>query len=94
MFKKKTECECNKKGTASEMCTSGDCTCDQENGRCTCSPNVVGDKCDKCAPNHTNMQSGIGCVECDCDEIGTLEQTFCNTVGFWLFLFELFSKYS
>jgi len=73
------ECECNKKGTASEMCTSGDCTCDQENGRCTCSPNVVGDKCDKCAPNHTNMQIGIGCVECDCDEIGTLEQTFCNT---------------
>nr|XP_034978544.1 laminin subunit beta-3 isoform X1 [Zootoca vivipara]XP_034978545.1 laminin subunit beta-3 isoform X1 [Zootoca vivipara]XP_034978546.1 laminin subunit beta-3 isoform X1 [Zootoca vivipara] len=41
--------------------------CDDETGRCSCLPNVVGDKCDECAANHWKIASGQGCQACNCD---------------------------
>ena len=59
------------------------CECDPSNGRCECAANVVGDKCDKCAPGYTSMEQGVGCVACMCDEVGIEEQTLCDPVSWW-----------
>ena len=37
-------------------------TCSPE-GRCSCQPGVVGDKCDQCEPYHTDLSSS-GCQPC------------------------------
>ena len=38
-------CECNAEGSESTQCA--------DNGKCTCKPNVTGDKCDQCAEGYT-----------------------------------------
>jgi coxsackievirus/adenovirus receptor len=48
--------------------------CDS-NGRCACLPNVVGDKCDSCIPDYWNVGSGRGCEQCNCDVIGSWNNT-------------------
>ncbi len=58
----------------------GMCRCDKEHGWCRCAPNVIGDKCDSCAPGYTNMEAGVGCSPCQCDAVGTREQTLCDPV--------------
>jgi len=72
-------CGCNEEGTVRDQCLQQDmCMCDKQNGRCDCLPNVVGDKCDKCAPGYTGMEAGVGCAKCSCDEVGIMEQTLCD----------------
>ena len=39
------ECQCNAQGSASDKC-------EDESGKCTCRPHVVGHKCDKCEPGY------------------------------------------
>jgi hypothetical protein len=40
---------------------------------------VIGKRCDECAQNHWNLESGNGCIPCDCDVTGTyLNSTSCN----------------
>ncbi|XP_033109167.1 laminin subunit alpha-like [Anneissia japonica] len=51
-------------------CLSG--VCNEENGQCTCPPNVAGEFCDQCLENHYGYDPIAGCVACDCDERGTL----------------------
>ena len=39
-----TDCKCNEDGSEYQQCN--------DNGKCTCKPNVIGDKCDKCAKGY------------------------------------------
>jgi len=66
------ECVCNLLGTDQQ---GGHC--DQSTGQCPCLPNVIGLRCDRCAPNHWGIASGLGCEPCDCDLEGSLT-TQCN----------------
>ncbi|CAL1568412.1 unnamed protein product [Knipowitschia caucasica] len=61
------KCMCNSVGTVPHACSSPDgCQCDQLSGQCPCLPNVVGQNCDRCAPDTWNITSGNGCERCDC----------------------------
>lgn len=68
-------CVCNVLGTNQ---THG--PCDRNTGQCPCLPNVVGQSCDECLPNHWKIASGQGCEACDCDPIGSDERQ-CNPVS-------------
>ena len=52
-----SECDCDKFGSES---------CDKETGKCMCKPNVIGDRCDQCAPDTWGFLSGYGCSHCNC----------------------------
>ncbi|XP_046482664.1 laminin subunit beta-1-like [Neodiprion pinetum] len=62
-------CECNPTGSNSLLC-------DQYGGSCPCKPNIVGRRCDRCAPG-TYGFGPAGCVPCDCDSVGA-EDNFCD----------------
>ncbi|KAG1688578.1 Laminin subunit alpha-2 [Nymphon striatum] len=49
--------------------------CDQKTGKCTCRPNFVGDKCDRCAEGFGSMAEG--CRPCNCNPVGSLSKS-CN----------------
>ena len=40
-----SECQCNEDGSV-------DISCDDGSGKCSCNPNIVGDKCTQCAVEH------------------------------------------
>ncbi|XP_005377350.2 PREDICTED: laminin subunit beta-1 [Chinchilla lanigera] len=61
------KCVCNTLGTEQAHCNSSDCRCDQASGQCTCLPNVIGQNCDRCAPNTWQLAGGTGCELCDCN---------------------------
>uniref|UniRef100_A0A1A8HRR4 Laminin, beta 1b n=1 Tax=Nothobranchius kuhntae TaxID=321403 RepID=A0A1A8HRR4_NOTKU len=64
------KCACYSAGTAPRACSSpDDCECDQRSGQCPCQPNVVGQNCDRCAPDTWNIASGTGCQPCDCHPV-------------------------
>jgi len=67
-------CICNELGTNSSMGQ-----CDRVTGQCPCLPNVEGQSCDVCAPDHWDMGSGMGCTDCGCDGIGSTESQ-CNQI--------------
>ncbi|GAA6078074.1 laminin subunit alpha-2-like, partial [Tachysurus ichikawai] len=46
-------------------------------GRCLCPPNTVGDRCEKCAPNHWGHDIATGCKSCGCNMMGAVTQQ-CN----------------
>ncbi|EDO36523.1 predicted protein, partial [Nematostella vectensis] len=75
-------CECYVQGTVSPP--GHDPTlpfpCDDK-GRCTCLPNVSGDKCDTCRPEYWNVASGKGCEPCNCDTTGSWNNTCSVTTG-------------
>lgn len=60
-------CVCNHLGTNA---SAG--ACDRVTGQCPCFPNVVGQECDECAPQHFNIASGKGCLACACDPQGVV----------------------
>ncbi|XP_073827458.1 laminin subunit beta-1 [Musca autumnalis] len=66
------QCDCDFLGTNSTVQF-----CDRVSGQCPCLPNVVGVRCDECAPNHWKIASGEGCEACECDPIGSLSEQ-CN----------------
>ncbi|XP_054475867.1 laminin subunit beta-1a [Anoplopoma fimbria] len=62
------KCVCNWLGSDASSClSSADCHCDLSSGQCRCLANVIGQHCDRCAPDTWNMASGRGCQTCDCD---------------------------
>ncbi|XP_049892775.1 laminin subunit beta-1b [Epinephelus moara] len=74
------KCMCYSVGTSPRACSSPDeCQCDQHSGQCPCQPNVVGQNCDRCAPDTWNIASGTGCQRCDCDPVHSFGSS-CNEV--------------
>ncbi|KAJ8269151.1 hypothetical protein COCON_G00117580 [Conger conger] len=72
------KCVCNHLGTANATCPSvGQCHCEMASGQCHCLPSVVGQNCDRCAPDTWNLASGTGCADCDCDRAHSFG-TSCN----------------
>uniref|UniRef100_A0AAX7TZM5 Laminin, beta 1a n=1 Tax=Astatotilapia calliptera TaxID=8154 RepID=A0AAX7TZM5_ASTCA len=59
------KCVCNRLGSVPSSCPSSDCHCDRSSGQCHCLPNVVGQHCDRCAPDTWNMATGTGCLLCE-----------------------------
>ncbi|MFT7799211.1 laminin subunit beta-1 [Arapaima gigas] len=64
-------CDCDPQGSLSSVC-------DPNGGQCQCRPNVVGRKCDKCAPGTFQFGSN-GCKPCECDPQGAVS-AFCHEV--------------
>lgn len=62
-------CHCDMTGSTSHQC-------DDYGGQCPCKSNVVGRRCDRCAPG-THGFSSNGCKACDCNNIGALDN-FCD----------------
>ncbi|KAH9510041.1 Laminin subunit beta-1 [Bulinus truncatus] len=62
-------CECHGTGSTSVECNPS-------GGQCSCKPNVVGRKCDECAPG-TYGFGPEGCIACNCHETGS-QNNFCN----------------
>uniref|UniRef100_A0AC35F6W6 Laminin subunit beta-1 n=1 Tax=Panagrolaimus sp. PS1159 TaxID=55785 RepID=A0AC35F6W6_9BILA len=60
-------CVCNHLGTDESQGS-----CNKVSGQCPCFPNVMGMRCDECAPLHFNLSSGAGCASCACDPSGVI----------------------
>uniref|UniRef100_A0A3B4B3A7 Laminin subunit beta-1 n=1 Tax=Periophthalmus magnuspinnatus TaxID=409849 RepID=A0A3B4B3A7_9GOBI len=75
------KCVCNHLGSVPSSCHAhGECECDRDSGQCQCLPSVVGQYCDRCAPDTWNMGSGAGCESCGCH----LEHSYgtsCNEIS-------------
>ncbi|CAL1537788.1 unnamed protein product [Lymnaea stagnalis] len=65
------DCECDRTGSTS-------LECNPSGGQCECKPNVVGRKCDQCAPGTFGFGPN-GCAPCNCHEFGA-KDNFCNEV--------------
>ncbi|XP_059469528.1 laminin subunit beta-1 isoform X2 [Neocloeon triangulifer] len=63
------ECQCDLTGSTSTLCNS-------LGGQCDCKPNVVGRKCNRCAPGTFGF-GPEGCKACDCNSIGS-QDNFCD----------------
>lgn len=75
------KCVCNHLGSDPSSCSSpGECHCDRVSGQCQCLLNVVGQYCDRCAPDTWNIASGNGCQSCDCNPKHSYG-TSCNEVS-------------
>lgn len=76
------KCTCYSVGTIPYACSSPDeCQCDQRSGQCPCLPNVVGQNCDRCAPDTWNLASGTGCQRCDCDPVHSFKSSCHEVTG-------------
>lgn len=69
VFNGALQCQCDPTGSHSKFC-------DPYGGYCKCKPNVVGRRCDRCAPGTYDF-GPEGCKACDCNSIGALDN-FCN----------------
>ncbi|GFT98444.1 laminin subunit gamma-1 [Nephila pilipes] len=49
--------------------------CESTGGQCRCKADVIGRRCDKCRKGYWNIDSGQGCSACDCNRIGSVNQT-------------------
>ncbi|CDQ72880.1 unnamed protein product [Oncorhynchus mykiss] len=58
------QCQCDPQGSLSAEC-------DRVGGQCRCKPNVIGQRCDQCAPG-TYGFGPYGCTACDCHSQGSL----------------------
>lgn len=65
-------CQCDPTGSTSKLCQ-------EYGGACQCKPNVVGRRCDRCAPGYYGF-SPEGCLACDCNSIGALDN-FCEVTS-------------
>ncbi|CAD5234464.1 unnamed protein product [Bursaphelenchus xylophilus] len=72
-------CNCYTPGTKRPTIDYNLLECNQEDGKCDCQPNVIGQYCEKCQEGFFNLTSGNGCESCDCDPIGSLNTT-CDMV--------------
>lgn len=47
--------------------------CNRIIGQCNCLANVERRTCDMCSPDHFNISSRMGCMECGCDVDGSMD---------------------
>lgn len=66
-------CQCHPEGSVKDVAAIA--ICDRTTGVCQCLPYVTGRNCDRCENGYYNIQSGTGCQPCNCDPIGSLNQT-------------------
>lgn len=59
-------CDCNINGSQDGS------ICDNVTGQCVCLPNVEGQHCSMCAPDHYGLNYANGCRPCVCDPVGSL----------------------
>ncbi|XDC67068.1 hypothetical protein R6Z07M_018250 [Ovis aries] len=52
-------CECHGQGSLSAVCHP-------ETGLCECKPHVTGQRCDQCLYGYYGLDSGLGCLPCNC----------------------------
>uniref|UniRef100_A0A8C2S9K1 Laminin subunit alpha 1 n=1 Tax=Capra hircus TaxID=9925 RepID=A0A8C2S9K1_CAPHI len=52
-------CECHGQGSLSAVCHP-------ETGLCECKPYVTGQRCDQCLYGYYGLDSGLGCLPCNC----------------------------
>ncbi|XP_017782768.1 PREDICTED: laminin subunit beta-1 isoform X2 [Nicrophorus vespilloides] len=69
IFNGALSCQCDPTGSVSKLCS-------EYGGFCNCKPNVVGRRCDRCAPG-TYGFGPEGCIACDCNSIGAMDN-YCN----------------
>ncbi|XP_068120602.1 laminin subunit alpha-5 [Hyperolius riggenbachi] len=67
------ECDCSRIGLQNVTEPS----CDIETGQCTCKPNIMGRRCEKCAPGFYGYPN---CKSCDCNRAGT-EASICDPLS-------------
>lgn len=67
------QCECYSVGT--EEGPDGISVCDQITGSCRCKPHVQGTNCDQCEEGYYNILSREGCQSCNCNPIGSVNNT-------------------
>ena len=53
--------------------------CHLTTGQCVCKDHVEGKQCDQCSHGYWNIDSGEGCMDCDCSSIGS-NSSICNKV--------------
>ncbi|KAM5218754.1 laminin subunit alpha-1 isoform 1-T1 [Hipposideros larvatus] len=58
-------CECHGKGSFSGICHP-------ETGLCDCKPHVTGQQCDQCLYGYYGLDTGLGCVPCNCSMSGSM----------------------
>ncbi|NWR05081.1 LAMA5 protein, partial [Paradoxornis webbianus] len=66
------DCNCSRPGVQ-ELAEPG---CDVDSGQCRCKPNIIGRRCDLCAPGYYHYPD---CRRCDCHQAGT-EASVCDPV--------------
>ncbi|RMB95824.1 hypothetical protein DUI87_27938 [Hirundo rustica rustica] len=66
------DCNCSRPGVQ-ELTEPG---CDVDSGQCRCKPNIIGRRCDHCAPGYFHYPD---CRRCDCHQAGT-EASVCDPV--------------
>ncbi|TSM04853.1 Laminin subunit beta-2 [Bagarius yarrelli] len=62
-------CQCDPQGSVSSQC-------EVRGGQCLCRPNVIGRRCDRCAPGSFGF-GPAGCKACECNQEGSRSQ-FCD----------------
>ncbi|KAM4691986.1 laminin subunit alpha-5 [Rhinophrynus dorsalis] len=67
------ECDCSQTGLQNATQPA----CDVETGQCTCKPNIMGRRCEKCAPGFYGYPD---CRPCNCNREGT-EASICDSVS-------------
>lgn len=55
--------------------------CNPITGKCKCKPNVVGHNCEKCRDGFWNLNSRVGCEDCNCDPIGSIDNNCDEETG-------------
>ena len=69
-------CECKEDGSVDGRC--------DDNGKCSCNPNVCGDKCDKCCPGYDNYPA--------CDKCANEYHSYPHCKSIWFYF--LYFSYS
>ncbi|GFO36641.1 laminin subunit alpha-2, partial [Plakobranchus ocellatus] len=55
--------------------------CDPITGACLCKLGVIGQGCDQCMKHHFGLGSDEGCVQCDCDRMGSTDPQCDGSTG-------------
>uniref|UniRef100_A0A8C8SNF8 Laminin subunit alpha-1 n=1 Tax=Pelusios castaneus TaxID=367368 RepID=A0A8C8SNF8_9SAUR len=66
-------CECHVNSSLSNICH-------HETGLCHCKTNVIGPRCDTCSNGYYGLNTGFGCLPCNCSQYGSISED-CNDEG-------------